>query len=65
MERKSAWRERYAGYEPELHQIEQLFRTQKGSSRSQSFDGIGARNDWRLCSSAPLKATRKHMGVKA
>jgi hypothetical protein len=61
----SGWRERYAGYEPGLHDIDHLFPL--GKRHTMALGPMAdhhAGPDWRLASSRPLKPTRKVNGLK-
>lgn len=65
MKAQRFWSERYAGYEPGLHGVDQLFPVIKPKLTLRKLEDDGARPDWRLASSAPMKATRKANGSKA
>lgn len=62
MKTQRFWSERYAGYEPGLHQIEHILPKPKLTLRT--FEDTGAREDWRLLSSAPLRPVKKANGAK-
>lgn len=60
------WRERYAGYEPGLHDIDFVLYAEKAKRgvTLRAFADSGATQDWRLASSAPLKPIKKAIGIK-
>lgn len=64
MRQQHGWRERYAGYEPDLHGVDRLdLGPRKGVSLRPWIDEVA--RDTRLASAAPLKPTRKVNGVRA
>ena len=60
------WRERYAGYEPGLHDMDVILRAEKAKRgvHLRTFADSHAGEDWRLASSRPLKPVRKVNGIK-